>query len=51
MLLDNMQQEDISLIFCDLEKAYVSVPKHYYGKLWERQILTNQLHKFLETYM
>jgi hypothetical protein len=44
----NMQQEDISLITYNLEK--VRYQENYYGRHWERQMLTNQLYGFLEIY-
>jgi hypothetical protein len=46
-----MQQEDISLILYDFEKAYDSVPGKLLWQAWKRQILTNQLYKLLETYV
>jgi hypothetical protein len=46
-----MQQEDTSLIFCDLEKLMTVYRENCHGKPWERQMLTNQLYKLLEIYI
>jgi hypothetical protein len=35
------------LIFYGLEKAYDRVPKKYFGKPWEKQILISQLYKII----